>query len=202
MTKLLTKITTKLNISNMIAAFRVSFPNLFTISFWKFKILVLSFTIAYAIFLIIATCFIYKTYLDQMYLTKDYIIQSMSIDLSNFKINAPKQNYVHWVPSSEMTDAILRKVGAIDYKDYIYNISRNSRKMSDLFQHDIIFRSYVNSAVLTDMLQHNAQLLADLGEEAIRRVFRLTLPLAASTLILGMIFLVENTQLLAQAVAV
>lgn len=90
------------------------------------------------------------------------------------------------------------KLGIIEYKDYVYNLSNSSQYLKSLFQYDPVFESKVSSAVLTDIIQQNTKVLVELSEEVVKRLFRLTLPLAVSTFILGGVLVVENSKLLSQ----
>ena len=125
----------------------------------------------------------------------------MAKDLIKLNYNHPMKYHMRDIPLIEETNLLYNKLGIIDYKDYIYNLSGNSQYMNSLFLQNPVLESKVSSVILSDMIKHNIQLIADLSEEVVKRIFRLTLPLYISTLLLGFVFIAEKTNLLNQAIA-
>ena len=64
-----------------------------------------------------------------------------------------------------------------------------------MFQYNPVFESQVSSVVLSDIVQQNTKLFADLAEEVVKRIFRLTIPLTVSSLLLGGLLFLEKSQL-------
>ena len=189
------KIFLKINISNLFSKFKYAMPQVFQWSFWKCKLLLTSFTIIYSIFLIGMLIAVYKSYYLALNMLNEQVYQSLAKDISTLNWNHPIKLYSSSPPCKEHIDLIYGKLGIINYKDYVYNLSSNSQHLRSMFQYNPVFESQVSSVVLSDIVQQNTKLFADLAEEVVKRIFRLTIPLTVSSLLLGGLLFLEKSQL-------
>lgn len=51
------------------------------------------------------------------------------------------------------------KLGIIDYNDYIYNVSSNTRVLNTILEHNPELQAKTTSVVLADIIHQNAQLI-------------------------------------------
>lgn len=174
-----------MSVSQYSVPLRCYMPQLFQWSFWKCKLLVVSFTIIYSIFLIGMIVAIYKSYYLALNMLNEQVYQSMAKDISTLNWNHPIKYYSSSPPCRDHINLIYGKLGIIDYKYYVYNLSSNNQFMKNMFQYNPVLESNVSSAVLNDIVQQNSKILAELAEEVVKRVIRLTIPLIVSTLFLG-----------------
>lgn len=158
--------------------------------------IVLGFTLVYSSFVIVSICFIFKAYQYKLHELNEFVINSMAADIKTLNFNHPIRFYENSIPSQTYISNIYGKLGIIDYKDYIYNISRNTQRLRELYEFNPVIESKVYTAVITDVVHQNVQLFADLSEEVVKRVFRLTIPLFLSALLLSGAIIIEHTNLL------
>ena len=162
------------------------------ITLYKVKILILVFTVGYLFFFTISFYLLYKSYLLTLSSLNEFLYQNLSNDISKLNQFHPIQSYYNSIYSKQYIGMIYNKLGIIDYNDYIYAISNDSKNLTHLFNYNQTTHDKVSSIVFADIIQQHSQLIGDLGEQLMKRLLRLSLPLLASITLFTGFYLAET----------
>jgi hypothetical protein len=182
------------SVSNLISLLFQQIQNYFTL--YRIKLLIILFSILYSLFMIIAIYFIYKSYQYAAQNLNNFIYYSMSKDISKLNLFHPIQFYSDSIPSLNHIKYIYGKLGIIDYNDYIYSNSPDTRTLKDILNQNYTLHQQTNSIVFANIINQHSQLFGDLAVEFLKRMIKVSLPLVASLLILGGIMLLEPVSIL------
>lgn len=135
---------------------------------------------------------IYKSYQLTLSSLNEYVYNNMSHDISKLNWHHPIQCYTDSISSRKHIDYVYGKLGIIDYNDYIYNISPDMERLNFILKNNIRLESEVSSIVLSDIISQHSRLFTDMGEELVKRVFRLSIPLLISVALLTGVIITDN----------
>ena len=161
----------------------------------KVKFIFIIFTLLYSIFLSISIYFIYKTYVLTISHLNDFVYNSMTKDISKLNFNHPIQYYMDNIPSMTKINYVYGKLGIINYTDYIYNISSDMQSLNLILKQNNYLESKTSNLILADIIHQHSQLFYDCGEEVLKRVFKLSIPLFVSIFILCGTLIIENSSI-------
>lgn len=85
----------------------------------------------------------------------------------------PIHAYVENIPSIAHINMVYTKLGIIDYNDYIYNIFSNSQGLQIIIAQNPVLQAKTSSVVLADIIYKNTEMIAELGEHLLKRLFTL-----------------------------
>jgi hypothetical protein len=139
---------------------------------------------------------LYNSYLLALTELNEFVYGNLTHDISKLNLNHPIHSYVECIPSVSYINYMYYSLDIVDYNDYIYNISTNSQALHSILSQNPELQSKTSSIVLSDIVQQNAQLFADLGEQLLKRVVKLSLPLVVALALFGGTLLVEHSQIL------
>lgn len=160
----------------------------------KLKLLILSFAFIYTLFLAFIGYVLYKSYLLTLDSLKEFIYLNMNQDISRLNYYHPTHSYIEHIPTVNQINLFYDRLGIIDYNDYIYNISSNTKILNTILENNSELHAKTTSVVLADIIHQNAQLIGDVGEQLMKRLLRYSLPLFISIVAFSGLYVVEQIQ--------
>jgi hypothetical protein len=203
MTKLF-KIFQKINFKSITSKFIISNLNLKNafyfvtkfITLYRVKLIVFIFTIGYSIFFLISFLIIYKCYLYALSELNQQLCANLGQDISNLYKNHPIELYHKGNYSKHYISMIYNNLGIINYNDYIFSTSKDSGYLNIILSHSKMTHDKISSIVFTDIITENTHLFSELGEELMKRLLRLSLPLVTSVGLITGLYLAESLKII------
>jgi hypothetical protein len=159
------------------------------------RLLIILFVIVYSFFFMICIYFLYKSHLNNLSNLNNFTYINMSKDISRLNLYHPIQTYLDIVPSKNHINYVYGKLGIINYNDYIYSMTSDTQTLQHILRNNSTLHQNTSSIVFADIISQHSQLFADLTEEFIKKVFKLSRPLVISVVLLGGFMLLEPNSL-------
>ena len=154
------------------------------------------FTIGYSIFFLISFFIIYKCYLYALSELNQQLCINLSHDITNLYKYHPIEVYHKGNYSKHYISMIYNNLGIINYNDYIFSTSKDSGYLNIILNHSKLTHDKISSIVFTDIINENTHLFTELGEELMKRVLRISIPLVASITLLSGIYFAEKLSII------
>lgn len=155
----------------------------------KVRLILIVFLFCYILFFAGFVYLLWKSYLFNLNELTNFIYNNFYIDISKLNEKLPIYNYnCYWaIPSVDHIARIYNILGIDTYHDYI-NLPAacvlNFESLKAILAPNPNLQSRTSSIVLADIVNQNAQLFGDIGEMFLKKLFKASIPLFTSIMLL------------------